>query len=159
MSPAPKGHPLWGNPLKPKKYEPQQLWDESIKYFEWCNENPWMKKETTNKGDRKEVKEMPTQRPYTIQGLCRFLNITAQTFENYSNAKGYETYFEITRAIRDVIQNNQLEGAIVGTYQSNIIARMLGLSDKVENTNYNYNSVELTKDEIQQINNELENDC
>lgn len=134
--PAPKGHPLWGNPLKPKKYAtPEELWDAAVEYFDYCDENPWYKSEAIKGGDLAgSLVEVPTQRPYTFQGLCNFLNITYQTFSNYEKAKGYETYFEICTHIRAIIEQNQLEGATVGAYNHAIIARLLGLAENV-NTN------------------------
>lgn len=141
---APKGHPRWGNPLKPKKYTPEQLWEESCKYFEWVDNNPWIKVEQGKKPpkpfiDKKgntflapDLVSIPTQRPYTLQGLFIFLNISAETFDNYSKQPGYETHFEICTHIREIIYNQKFEGAAVGAFNHAIIARDLGLVDKQE---------------------------
>lgn len=146
--PAPKGHERWGNPLNPKKYTPEELWNGALDYFKWADENPWMKIEQSKMPQRlsptmaKEMKsslikkflsqvvEIPTQRPYTIEALCLHLNITRETFDNYSKEKGYETYFDICRAIRDIIDNNHLEGGMVGAFNANIVTRKLGLKEQ-----------------------------
>ena len=147
--PAPKGHPRWGNPLNPKLYTPEGLWEEACKYFDWANKNPWHKIEQTKQPQRlpqnydkakhgsisaflKQVVKIPVQRPYTIEGLCNFLNISVDTFLNYSNKAGYETYFGVSARIREVINNQQLEGGLVGAFDSGIVARKLGLADKKE---------------------------
>lgn len=134
MSPAPKGHPLWGNPLNPKKFKsPKELWEKACEYFKWCNENQWVKKEILRGSDGTgKLMDVPVGRPYTLQALCRFLNIERQTFINYGKAEGYETFFEVVKAIREIIESNQMEGAILGAYKENIISRMLGLAEKVD---------------------------
>lgn len=130
--PAPKGHPLWGNPLNPKKFKtPEELWEKAIEFFEWCNVNPWMKKEAIKSGDKAgELIDIPIQKPYTIEGFCIFANMTFQSFSNYSNGIGYETFFEVAARIREIVRTQKFEGATVGAYNANIIARDLGLIDK-----------------------------
>lgn len=146
--PAPKGHPLWGNPLKPKKYSPGEFWERACAYFEWCDANPWQKVEQKKgntvvpKGTKltqKTLREMlngtaslPTQRPYSIEGLCSFLNINLQTFYNYESREGYETYFDVCARIRQIIDNQHFEGGMVGAFNSNIVMRKLGLAEKQE---------------------------
>lgn len=126
---------MWGNPLKPKKYTPETLWEGALEYFNWCDENPWRKKEPIKSGEMAgEVMDVPTSRPYTKQGLIVSLNISLQTYLNYSSAEGYETYFEVCKHINAVIEQNQLEGASVNAYNPQIIARLLGLVDKKDLT-------------------------
>jgi hypothetical protein len=145
---APKGHPRWGNPLNHKKLTPEELWEGAQKYFEWADNNPWYKNEQIkqrpiipkdSKLSARRIKEIldpiikiPTQRPYTIEGLCMYLNITRQTFENYSNAVGYETYFDVSIRIRDIINSQHFEGGMVGIFDSGLAARKLGLIEKMD---------------------------
>jgi len=128
MCPAPKGHPLWGNPLNPKKYTPTQLWDGACNYFQWCDDNPILKVEQTKlpqkldaqmmktmkpamiKAFLKQTVEMPLQRAYSIEGLSNYLNIDPDTFSNYSNKEGYETYFGICTRIRKIIDDQHFTG-------------------------------------------------
>ena len=129
--PAPKGHPRWGNPLKPKKYTPEALWEKALEYFEWCDNSPWHKNEAIKSGDMAgSIIEVPTKRPYTKEGLCVYLNISLQTLLNYESAENYETHFEVTKHINNIIRANQLEGASVGAYNPSIISQLLGLVNK-----------------------------
>jgi len=148
--PAPKGHPLWGNPLNPKKYTPQQLWDGACNYFQWCDENPIYKVEQTKlpqkldaqmmktmkpamiKAFLKQTVEMPLPRAYSIERLCIHLNISRETFDNYSKTEGYETYFDICTRIRQIIDSNHFEGGMAGTFNAGIVTRKLGLAEKKE---------------------------
>jgi hypothetical protein len=128
---APKGHEKWGNPIKPKKYQPLELWDKAIEYFEHNLNNPWIKKEVVKSGMHAgEVVDLEIQRPYSIEAFCLFAKITYQTFQNYSKEKGYETYFEVCKRVREIIDTQHFEGGMVGEFNSNLTARKLGLTDK-----------------------------
>ena len=129
---APKGHTKWGNPIKPKIFEtPQELWDTAVAYFKWADEHPWKKQDFIKGGDfAGTIIELENARPYTIEGFCIFANISTQTFRNYRENEKYKTYFEVSRAIEEIIYNNKFEGAAVGAFQHNIIAADLGLEKK-----------------------------
>lgn len=135
---APTGHQYWklaGDAWKSEKKfsSPEDLWLEACKYFEWMDSHPWHKIESVKAGDHfgKHVKT-PTSRPYTVKGLCIFLNIHEDTLSNYEKSPGYETYFGVTKIIKDIIYTQKFEGAAVGAYNANIIARDLGLVDRKE---------------------------
>ena len=143
---APKGHKMWGNPIKPKSYEPNEFWSEACKYFKWCDKTPWLKNEAIKSGDRAgEIVQIPTQRPYSIEGLCIYLDIHYQTFLNYESKVGYETYFDICSHIRKIIDNQHFEGGMVGAFNANIVTRKLGLADKQEVDNKNPQTVIINK--------------
>ena len=91
---APKGHPLWGNPLNPKKYTPEGIWDKFVEYKEWNDANPIMVVEqskmpqripTNYKGSLKKFLSqliyLPHPRPLSIERFCIFANITRETFD------------------------------------------------------------------------------
>lgn len=132
--------------------DPQLLLDTAIEYFEWCDAHPWIKKEqkkgNTNlkvEGDFKANKkateilsglvEIPTQRPYTFAALCLYLGCTEETFHSYGKDQDKKDFFEVVHTIEAIVRNNQMEGAIVGAFKDNIIARMLGLIDKKDISN------------------------
>lgn len=164
--PAPKGHPRWGNPLKPKKYSPERLWEGAKEYFEWCDNNPIMVAEQSKLPQRltaamtatmkpamikkflTQLIDIPYKRPYTIEGMCLHLNISRETFDNYSNIEGYETYFDICRAIRRIIDTQHFEGGMVGQFNANIVTRKLGLAEKHSSEiNLNIPKVEVDNEE------------
>jgi hypothetical protein len=145
---APKGHPIWGNPRKPKKYTPDELWEGAISYFEWCNKNPIMVQEQSKMPQRLSDKmalsmkpsmikkflnqtvDLPHERAYTIEGLCIHLNISRETFDNYSKSKGYETYFDVCKRVREIIDNQHFTGGMAGIFNANIVTRKLGLKEQ-----------------------------
>lgn len=127
---APKGNQFWKDRMKDgrdKDYTPESLLEASCNYFQWCEDNPWTEKDWVGKDAVMVKRETP--RPFTLQGLCIFLNISDQTLNNYEKS---EEYFGIVTRIKQIIYNQKFEGAAVGAYNANIIARDLGLSDKKE---------------------------
>lgn len=133
--PAPKGNNYWQFANKhgrDHKYTPDALWSEAVEYFEWMTKKVWNNKEPIKSGDMAgKVMNVPTQTPMSIETFCLYADISVQTFYNYeSNKDGYEAFFEIITRIRAIIESNQFEGATVGAYNPNIIARKLGLIDK-----------------------------
>lgn len=129
---APEGNEFWrlADWGKPKAYQPEDLWIKACEYFDWCVKNPWHKNEAVKGGDSAGmIIKVPTARPFTLEGLCIQAGIVTQTFRNYEKN---EAYFDITTRIREIIYNQKFEGAAVGAFNANIIARDLGLADKKE---------------------------
>lgn len=130
---APKGNLYWQLREKngrKKKENPDSLWEAACNYFQWADENPWMKKDFVRGGDSAgRIVDLPTQRPYTIQEMCVHIGISVKTFETYGKNKDF---LPITTHIREIIYAQKFSGAAVGAFNANIIARDLGLTDKQE---------------------------
>lgn len=111
---------------------PELLWEAACEYFQWCDNNPWYKIDFRGK-DNEEVK-IPKERPYTLTGLCLYLNCNQAYFRNFKLQlpKDEKDFNAIISRIEETIETQQFEGATVGAYNANIIARKLGLSDKSE---------------------------
>lgn len=140
--PAPKNNSFWKKRTKHGRDKifatPEDFLASAYEYFEACDENPWFKKEAIKSGDMAgTLIDIPVQKPYSIQGLCIFIGITERTFLNYETEKAYKDFFQVFTHVRDIIENNQMEGATVGAYNANIIARKLGLADNVNQKNTN----------------------
>lgn len=109
---------------------PEELWRSACEYFEYTDSRKWNKVDF--KGKDVEMVEIPTDTPYTQTGLCIFLDITMNTWSNYRSKDGYEDFFRVVELIDQIIYTQKFEGATVGAYNSSIIARDLGLTDKTE---------------------------
>lgn len=117
------------------KYTPEALWDEAVKYFDWMSERVWNKKEAIKSGDLAgELIDVPTSTPMSIESFCLYADISLRTFLNYETDKGNEDFIQVTTRVRGIIESQQFEGATVGAYNANIIARKLGLADKTDLT-------------------------
>lgn len=128
---APKGNRFWelrathGRDLIFSS--PEVLWEAAKEYFEATINRPWIKKDWVGK-DAIEVEREVTP-PFTLTGLYLFLDTNAETWRNYRSRKDF---IEVVSRIEDVIYTQKLEGATVGTYNSSIVSRDLGLADKRE---------------------------
>ena len=111
--------------------KPWTEWIETILLDEDGNEKK-LKSKVTHPYSKAYVNKM---RPFTLKGLCNFLEICANTFKNYEKDKEYAT---ICTRIQQIIYNQKFEGAASGFLNANIISRDLGLANK--------ESVEVTAD-------------
>ena len=127
-----------------KKFTPEELFDESNKYFKWCVDNPLLEEQLFNTKFGIKREAVSKMRPFTIQGLCTFLGIVVKTFDNYGKLKktaetelehnSANDYLQVVTYVRQIIYNQKFEGAATGFFNANIIVRDLGLVNKEENT-------------------------
>lgn len=151
---APKGNQFWKLRSKHGRDKlfasPELMWDAACEYFQWCEDNPWQKVETTIKGKTTDVKTTPTERPFTMQGLCLYLDCNTKYFNNFkSTLKESDKDFNyIVTRIEETVYKQKFEGAAVGAFNANIIARDLGLAEKIQqDTNLSGIEFEVIKDE------------
>lgn len=135
----------------PKKYTPEKLYNKCNDYFNHVKNNPIIKtKRETYKGEVKEYIE-EIERPYTIEGLCIFLEISVKTF-NYWNDD--EELCNIVTYAREIIRNDKLSGATAGVYNANIVIRDLSLRD-TDTPQVINNIIPLNSNEVKAIANSL----
>lgn len=122
-------------PGRPQAYtDPNDLWEDFVEYVNQRDKNPWKKQEPIKGGPNAgSVMEIDTQLPYTITSFAVYAGISEATF--YNLAKN-EVFLEITTRIKEICKHQQIDGATVGAFNHNIVARLNGLADHqvVENT-------------------------
>ena len=111
---------------------PKILQEAVDEYFQATSERSVTEQHWVGKDGDEVVKHHYV--PFTIQGLCNFLDISFQTWENYKNKEGYEDYFDVITRAEQIIYQQKFEGPATGFYNPNIIARDLGLVDKKDLT-------------------------
>lgn len=132
---APKGNQYWKmiDPDKlgrdPNFGSPIELWEACKEYFEWIDETPIVETETNTSGKSKSVKEKEHAKPYTWEGLYAYLGVC-----NLDRYRKKKAFVGIISHISNIIYSNKFEGASVGLFNSNIIARDLGLKDRTDLT-------------------------
>ena len=130
---APLGNRFWearsSHGRNPIFADPEQLWDAACQYFQWVEDNPLLEMKPFAYQGVVIQEPVPKMRAMTIDGLCIFLDITRQTFDNYC---GREGFFDIMTRIQSVIRSQKFAGAAADLLNPNIIARDLGLIDKQE---------------------------
>ena len=118
---------------------PERLWELACDYFEDVDNNPIQKEELIKggmfAGDKGTVN---LQRPYTWDGFSSWLYINGviNKLDDYrlNTGDAYSNFQGIIRAIGEVMRSQKFEGASAGIFNSNIIARELGLAEKSEST-------------------------
>lgn len=135
MCAAPKSNQFWKLRSKHGRDKlfatPELLWDAACGYFEYCDSNPWKVTKTKLKGKKKETEETPTQCPYSLSGLMAYFDVS-KSFWNDFKKGGHEDFSVVITRIENIIETQQLEGALVGAFNANIVARINGLADKQE---------------------------
>lgn len=136
---APKSNQFWRNRSshgRDKLFESSELlWEAAQEYFNWCDSHPWYKIEANKnpKGPKaKELIKVPTAIPYTLSGLCVYLDASEKWWQNFRKNENLsqDILYVITR-VEEIIRNQKFTGAAVGAFNANIISRDLGLRDNV----------------------------
>lgn len=137
----------------PKFKSAKKLWSKFTEYIDWADANPV---QTFNKlaasGDKQQPKnktmaQMQVQRPYTLIGFITFAGIGNWCEFKQGKAHQTEDFSIVIRAIENTIQSQQIDGALVGVYNSNLTARLNGIADVTKNEVN-------TKVSVQQMSNE-----
>ena len=117
-----------------KKYieTPEKMWDLFLQYKEETKNNPVIVKDWVGKDANTVYREK--ERPLTDKGFYNFcrrnVGCARQYFENQDDL--YNEYITICRAIKEEIDQDQIEGGMVGIYNPSITKRLNGLVDKKE---------------------------
>lgn len=142
--PAPKGNQFWKLRSKHGRDKlfatPQLMWEAACEYFQWCDDNPIIMTEQTKRVSKtaEDLTNIPLKRPYTLQGLCLYLDANTVYFNHfYDSIKDKDDemskdFRQIITRIRETIQDQQISGASVNIFNSNLVARLNGLVDKQE---------------------------
>lgn len=113
---------------------PERLYEYFKSYSDELKANPKKKQDFVGK-DAEEVNRK-LERPLSWVGFENWLfkNDIISDLSDYeqNTNNSYSDYRPIITRIKAIIEEDQFEGATVGIYQQNIIARKLGLVDKKE---------------------------
>jgi hypothetical protein len=117
---------------RPPKYaNAEQLWNEFIAYAKHLQDNPLIEVDFRGK-DAVEV-ALPKMRAMTKSGFAVFAGF-CEWREVDNQRQRSDEFSRIVTRIESCIFTQKLEGAAAGFFNSSIIARELGLSDKSEST-------------------------
>jgi hypothetical protein len=118
---------------KPRNIDsPQKLWELFEQYTEHTKSRVRAVPKATNKGVLYE-EHTP---PLTIDGFKSYCNKNGCDINRYFyNVDGqYNEFVSIVTRVKEEIRQDQIEGALVGQYQQNIVARLNGLTEKSDVT-------------------------
>lgn len=161
--PAPQGNQFWKLRSKHGRDKlfasPELLLESAYEYFQWCDDNPWVSTETTTTDKGTFTKEKPTQRPYSRMGWYLYIGASETWLKEFKKVAN-EDFLLVIQEIEQAIDKQQWEGASVGAFNANIIARTLGLKDQSDvTTNGNdINPKSVTAEQVKEIADKLRND-
>ena len=129
---------------RPPKFETaDDLLQAAMGYFKECDANPMKsvvrdkKSARTAKQDtkaaEKQFEEVP--RPYTLDGLCLYCGIFMPwaTFKQHCRErKNWDDFRIVIQACEQIIRDQQVAGALINLYDSRLVARLNGITDKTE---------------------------
>lgn len=115
----------------PKFKDAEALWNACVEYFEWAEANPLHEYKPFPYQGEVTLAKVPKMRAMTLGGLCNFLDIDRQTFQNYCEREGYE---HVGARVKEIIYQQKFEGAAAEMLNPSIIARDLGLADRREHS-------------------------
>jgi len=141
--PAPIGNQFWKLRSKHGRDRlfktPALLWKACEEYFQWCIDNPLP--EIDYRGKDADQVTLYKMRPFTIQGLCRYLNTNSVWFNQFEESLKDERkrktsknkeFSQILTRVRETIYEQKFTGAASGFLNPMIIARDLSLKDRSE---------------------------
>lgn len=126
---------------------PVELYNKAIGYFEWVDAHPWQDKAASNglsevtdvngksRGKTNSVNQhvRALRRPYTLYGLCAYAGISSKWADFKRNYVEKDGFLEVIAWIENVITSEQVDGAMVRRYDSNLVARINCISDTIKN--------------------------
>jgi hypothetical protein len=111
---------------------PEKLWDLFTQYKNEVKKNPRKKMVFGGKDFSSDFELL--ERPLTLEGFenyCADLDIIQDLGHYFANTDNrYADYCTICSRIRKTIRQDQIEGGMVGQYNSSITQRLNGLVDK-----------------------------
>lgn len=117
------------NPSREREFaDPDELWRSCIEYFQWVEDNPVFSVDVQHVAGKAQETKTPHQRIPTETSLCIFIGVLKTTWDTWGGTADSE-FCPVVEVARQFIDEQQLAGGAAGTFNSNIIARNLGLTD------------------------------
>jgi hypothetical protein len=130
---APKGNEFWRARSKhgrDKTFQtPEDLWTSCCEYFDWCVANPLLREKKMLSGGRLRTYQEKTAKPFTLIGLTLFLGINRSTWAQ--NYRTHKDFISVCSLAEDTIRDQKFAGAAAGHYNANIIAKDLGMEERI----------------------------
>ena len=114
-----------------------------MKYFEWCDDNELKRSEVVKYKGGSSLCDVPLKRIYTLHGLSLFIGTTKNYITNREKdlkekidadraTDAEHDVYDVIQWIREVVSNQQIEGAAAGLFHAAVVCRMQGLTEKVQ---------------------------
>jgi len=139
---APIGNQFWKMRSKHGRdkifTDPAVMLDACYDYFRYQSEKFHNKKEAVKGGEfTGQIIDVPTITPFSFRLMCSYLHVHSHYFNEFEKALNPKEnaidkdFSDVIIHVREIIEEQQFEGAAVGAFSTNLIARRLGMADKV----------------------------
>lgn len=149
-------NPCNGRP--PRFQKPEELWNEFTAYCQWIDDNPWQNKQASNSMNENDFGKNNSmrqgvnvkQRAYTLYGFCAYAGTYkwADFKRSYIKKKGFS---EVISAIETCVLSQQVDGALLHQFDSNLVARINGLADRQVTEIQDLELPKLTESDIEEL--------
>lgn len=145
-----KGNSLWQLVKNPGSVaiitDAAELWQLAINYFKWCDENPQARAEVIKHQGEGDLIDVPLGRPYSVDAFTIYAGVSGGYFrarkmelndkiETGTATPGEVAVLDTIHLIESVIRTQRFEGAAVGIYKENLISRVDGYADNINQYN------------------------
>ncbi len=103
----------------------------SDEYFQWCHDNPIMELDYKIAGGEIVPVSIPHPRAFKKEEFARFCGLSEWRLITDLRKKGKD-FSQVITHIEKSIADQKYDYAVVGMFNSNIVARDLGLKDEVK---------------------------
>jgi len=108
-----------------------ELLDTFDAYRKHCHDNPVpIEKTQLFEGEVQRWTEHK-RKPLSVQGFSQWCGVTTKTFYSWRKLED-EEYAYTAQLILDAVHEDRFEGGLVGQYHAMLVARSMGLTEKIE---------------------------
>lgn len=146
-----KGNQLWQT-VKIRKgaraliTDAGELWQKAIDYFNWCDHNPQYRPEAIKHQGEGSTMDMSLGRPYSVDAFTIYCGVSRSYFRTRKAELGDKEAAKTARPeelelldmihlIEDIIRTQRFDGAAVGIFKENLISRVDGYADNINQNN------------------------
>jgi len=79
-----------------------------------------------------QVVNIEHELPLTIQGFEAYVGADLSRYLGAKKGTPYEHYYGVKTLIKKIVTADQLQGALIGTFNANLVSRLIGMHAKVE---------------------------
>lgn len=115
----------WMIRAKSSGSKPEDLWEDAVAYFMWCEANPIFKQEVIKQTGAVIMTKFP--RPFNLPALCIHCGVTPQYISDIARNSESGNYFFVANKIMQVIYAQNFEYSMVGIFNANMAIRKLDL--------------------------------
>lgn len=149
---APKGNNFWTKRAKHGRdtifSDPEAMQSAAYEYFVYESKQVQKRQEAIKGGEfAGQLVAVTINNPFTLFGLCIFLGVNTRYFNDFEEKLKNDKLREdltpqqleinkdfsyVVTHIRDVIDKQKIDGALVGIYNAGLTSKLTGLIDRTE---------------------------